>query len=113
MLDDMLPRLTDVKYLTLIDISSGHNIKLHKKSSCLMTFSCPLGRYQCIRPPLGAASVGNMFQKKIDKVFDDIPNVFGISDDILIAGFGADCRDHDERLEQVLCRCRKVTALST
>ena len=47
-----------------------------------------------------------MFQKKIDEFFNDIPNVFGIADDILIAGFNADGRDHDVRLEQVLRRCR-------
>ena len=39
-----------------------------------------------------------MFQKKIDKLFSDIPNVFGIAD-ILLAGFNADGRVHKERLE--------------
>ena len=43
-----------------------------------------------------------MFQKKIDGLFNDIPNVCGIADDILIAGFDADGRDHNVRLEQVL-----------
>ena len=36
-----------------------------------------------------------MFQKKIDEMFSDIPNVFGIADDSLIAGFDADGRHHD------------------
>ena len=36
-----------------------------------------------------------MFQK-IDELLNDISNVFGIDDDILIAGFDADSRDHDE-----------------
>ena len=43
-----------------------------------MTFSSPFGRYQYIRPPLGAAPARNIFQKKIDELFNDIPNVFGI-----------------------------------
>ena len=43
-----------------------------------------------------------MFQRKINKLLNDIPNVFGIADDILIAGFDADGRDHDVSLEQVL-----------
>ena len=33
-----------------------------------------------------------MFQKKIDELFSDIPNVFGIADDILIAGLDVNCR---------------------
>ena len=47
-----------------------------------------------------------MFQKMIDKLFNDIPNNFGIADDILVAGFDADGRDDDARLEKVLLRCR-------
>ena len=43
-----------------------------------------------------------MFQRKIGKLFNDILNVFGIADDILIACFDADGRDHNASLEQVL-----------
>ena len=35
-----------------------------------------------------------MFQKKTDELLNDIPNVFGIADDILIPGLDADSRDH-------------------
>ena len=37
-----------------------------------------------------------MFQRKIDEILKDVPNVFGITDDILVAGYEADGRDHDE-----------------
>ena len=47
-----------------------------------------------------------MFQKKIDELFGYILNVFGIADAILIAGFDADSRDHDARLQEVLRRYR-------
>ena len=36
-----------------------------------------------------------MFQTKIDRLFSDIPNVFGLAGDILIVGFDADGRDYD------------------
>ena len=50
MLNDILPRLAGVKYLMLKDaISRYHNLKLNKKASYLMPFSCPFGRYQYIR----------------------------------------------------------------
>ena len=72
------------------------------KSSYLITFSCPFGRYLYIRLPFEAELVGDRFQKKRNELFNDIPNKFDISDDIPIVGLGADGRDHDLRLEQVL-----------
>ena len=73
-----------------------------------MAFSCPFGRYSDIKLPFGTAPAGNMLQKKIDGLLNDIPNVFGIANNILIVGYDADNRDHDKRLEQVLCRCRQA-----
>ena len=43
-----------------------------------------------------------MFQKKIDKIFNDMPNVFGIADDIFIIGYDKDGADHDEAVYNVL-----------
>ena len=43
-----------------------------------------------------------MFQRKIDELFSNIPNVFGIVDNILIASLDTDSSDHDVSLEQVL-----------
>ena len=36
-----------------------------------------------------------MSQEKIDNLFSVMPNVIGIADDILIAGFDEQCKDHD------------------
>ena len=77
MLNDLLPRLNNVKYVSMIYASSGyHNLKLDKKSLYLTTFACPFGRYQCKQLPFGAAPAGNMFQCKIDKIFNDMPNIW-------------------------------------
>ena len=47
MLNDILPRLTNVRYLSLIYASSGyHNLKLDDKSSYLTRFICQSGRYR-------------------------------------------------------------------
>ena len=58
--------------------------------------------------PFGTAPGGNIFQEKIDKLFNNIPNAWCIADIILITGFDANGRDHDEGLEQVLHRCVQV-----
>ena len=41
-----------------------------------------------------------MFQWKIDETFKDIPNVFGIADNILVIGYNKDGTDYDETVKQ-------------
>ena len=40
-----------------------------------------------------------MFVGIINEFFNDMPNVFGISDDILVAGYDNDGKDHDETVQ--------------
>ena len=49
-----------------------------------------------------------MFQKKIDKLIRSILNVLNISDDILIAGFNEQGKDHDETFGKVFWICRQA-----
>ena len=49
-----------------------------------------------------------MFQCKTDKIFNDMPNVFGIADDILVIGCDKDRTDHDEAVYNVLRQCQDV-----
>ena len=95
--------------MSIIDASSGyHNLKLDTQSSYLTTFSCPFGRYHYKCLPFGAVPAGYMFQRKIDKIFNDIPNVFGIADDILVTGYDKGGADHDEAVYSVLDWCQDV-----
>ena len=52
--------------------------------------------------------VWDMFQRIIEKIFQDLPNVFSIADDILVAGYGPDGKDHDKTLWRVVQMCRQV-----
>ena len=49
-----------------------------------------------------------MFQCKIDEIFNDIPKVFGIADDILVKGYDKDGTDHDKAVYKVLSWCQDV-----
>ena len=49
-----------------------------------------------------------MFQQKIDDIFSDMPNIFGIADDILVIGYDRDGADHDETVYNVLRQCKDV-----
>ena len=103
MLNDILPKLNNVQYMSIIDTSSGyHNLKLDKQSSYLTTFSCPFGRYSYKRWPFRAVPAGNAFQQKIDEIFNDMPNEFGIADDILVIRYDKDGADHDAAVYNVL-----------
>ena len=84
-LNDILPRLNNMQYMSIIDASSDyHNLRLDMQSSYLTTFACLFGRYQYKCLPFGVAPADDMFQCKMDEIFNDMPNVFGIADDILL-----------------------------
>ena len=50
--------------------------------------------------------MGDMLQQKIDKIFQELPNVFGIAYDILIIGFGENSREHEGTLRWVMEICQ-------
>ena len=52
--------------------------------------------------------MGNMFQCKIDEIFNDIPNVLGIADNILVIGYNKDRTDHNKAVYNVLRWCQDV-----
>ena len=49
-----------------------------------------------------------MFQHKIDEIFSDMPNIFGIADNILVIGYDEDRADHDATVHKVLRLCKEV-----
>ena len=98
--NDIFPKLTDMHDPTLIDASSGyHNLKLDEKSSHLTKLVCHFGRYRYARLPFSTAPAEDMFQRKIDNMFKELPTAFGILDDILVVRFDRDSKDHDATLQ--------------
>ena len=62
-LNDILPTITDIQYMTIIDARSGyHNLKHDKKTLYLTEFACQFGMYRFTRIPFGVAPSGNRFQ---------------------------------------------------
>ena len=64
-----------------------YNLKLDKKSLHLTTFACQFGRYKFMRLLFGLVPGGDMFEWKINEIIKDLPNVFGIAGDTVIAGY--------------------------
>ena len=51
-----------------------------------------------------------MLQCKIDEIFSDMPNIFGIIDDIFIIGYDEDRADHDAAVHKVIRWCEEVNS---
>ncbi len=108
-LENILPKLKDAKFFTILDARSGYwNIKLSTESSYYTTFNTPHGRYRFLRLPFGLNCAQDIFQRKVDETFGDLPGVTGIADDIVIFGTESDGSDHDENLLRVLKRARET-----
>ena len=109
--DDVVSRLHGAKWFSILDARSGYwNIQLDDESKLLTTFNTPFGRYCYRRLPMGLRNAQDVYQGQMDKMFGDIPGVFGIADDLVIAGWDTDGRDHDETLKLVLERARQKHA---
>ena len=97
--NDIFPKLNNVQYLSLTDVCSWyHNLKLDERPSYFTTFACQFGRFRYRRLPFGAAPAEDMFQTKLDKMFTNLPNVFGTINDILVVDYDGDGKDHDNTL---------------
>ena len=59
-------------------------------------------------PTVQSSASRDMFQCKIDKIFNDMPNVFDIADNILVIGYDKDGADHDKAVYKVLKQCQDV-----
>ena len=88
-LEDILPQLQGASVFTILDARSGYwNVKSDDESKLLTTFNTPYGRYCFRRLPFGLISAQDVFQKKVDQTFEDLPGVIAIAiaDDIVVFG---------------------------
>uniref|UniRef100_A0A672HNR1 Gypsy retrotransposon integrase-like protein 1 n=1 Tax=Salarias fasciatus TaxID=181472 RepID=A0A672HNR1_SALFA len=111
-IEDILPDLSKAKVFTVCDVKSRFwHVQLEEESSYLTTFATPFGRYRWLRMPMGISPAPEIFQRKLTQALDNVPGLYIIADDILITGQGETQeeaeRDHDEKLQQFLDRCRQ------
>ena len=106
-LDDILSKLSGAKKFSIVDSTkSFFNLSLTKRASLLMTFGTMYGCYCYLRVPMGASLSSDVYQYKIDKIFQDIPQCVGIADDIVMYGYND--HGHDATLYSVLNGACKV-----
>ena len=69
------------------------NLNLLKILQFTTTFSCQFLRFRYIRLPFS-----DVFKRKIDKIFKELPNVFGIAECILDVGCADYGTNHDRMI---------------
>ena len=105
-IEEVMTRMPGAKVFSTLDAQCGYwQVKLDKKSSELCTFNTPFGRYAYKRLPFGINTAGEIFQRLMSEMFEDLEGVEVIVDDILV--WGKDEEQHDQRLKRVLDRVRE------
>ena len=111
-LDDMLPKLTNAKIFSIVDVSNAFwHVMLDEESSRLTAFETPFGKYKWRRLPFGISVSPEIFQRRLLECLVDLQGIACIADDILVYGCGetlAEAKvDHDRKLIALLDRCRE------
>ena len=91
-------------FSTLDAEKAFYQIQLDEESSRLLTFNTPFGRYRYLRMPMGIKSAPEVYQRRMEQVFEGLPGVKVIMDDIITHGCNKE--EHDTQLRAVLQRAR-------
>ena len=86
-IDELLSQLHGKKFFFVINTKKGYcHVALDHESSLLCAVNTPFGRYCFKRLPIGIKLSQDIFQSKLDEVYQHISNVMGIADDIVVCG---------------------------
>ena len=101
-----MSRMAKGKKISVLDATKGfYQIILDEESSRLCTFNTCFGRYRYKRLPFGITSASEIFHREVNSIIQGLEGVENFVDDIVV--WGETQREHDDRLKQVLDRCRK------
>lgn len=102
-----MAQFAGAKWFSKLDASSGFwQLRLDEESSRLCTFNMLEGRYRFLRLPYGILSVPEVDHKTIHMIFEHIPGVETMMDDVIV--WGSTRQEHNERLRRVLDKAREV-----
>ena len=93
---------------TIADFNKGYwMVELDPESRKYTMMALDIGRFQWTTLPIGSIVTQDVFQRKLDAIFLDVPGVTGIADDMVI--YGRSDLEHDKHLINFLEVCRKNT----
>ena len=107
-IEEIMTRFYGMTRFTIVDFNKGYwMVELDPESRKYTTMALDIGRFQWTRLPMGSIVAQDVFQRKLDAIFLDIPGVTGIADDMVI--YGKTDLEHDRHLINFLDICRKNT----
>ena len=109
-----LPRIEDIfavleggKLFSKLDLSHAYQqIRLHENSKQYTTINTHKGLFEYQRLPFGISTAPSLFQRIMENLLQDLPNVCVYLDDILVSGTSED--HHFQNLDRVLTRLSSV-----
>lgn len=103
-IEDIVANVQGSKLFTVLDANMGFfQIQLDHESQLLTAFNTPWGRYMYQRLPMGISSAPEIYQRKIEEIFEGLSNFDNIFDDCLI---------HTGNLDQQCVILRKTLELA-
>ena len=106
LVDDITANCAGATVFSTLDAEKAfYQIQLDEESSKLVTLNTPFGRYRYLRMPMGNISAPEVYQQRMEQVFDICQVICQvIMDDIII--HGRNTAEHDARSRAVLQRSR-------
>ena len=96
--------LEGFKFATSLDLNMGYyHLELSARSKELCTIVLPFGKFEHQRVPMGLCNSPDIFQEKMNELFEGLDFVRACIDDLLVLTKG-NFDEHLERLETVFER---------
>ena len=107
-IEEIMAKFHGMTRFAIADFNKGYwMVELDPESRKYTMMALDIGRFQWTRLSMGSVVVQDIFQRKLDGIFLDIPGVTGIADDMVI--YGRSNLEHDRHLVNFLDICRKNT----
>jgi cleavage and polyadenylation specificity factor subunit 1 len=100
---DLTSRLSGCTVFTKLDLQKGYfQVPVAAADVAKTAIITPFGLFEFLRMPFGLKNAGMTFQRLMDRIFFDVPFVFGYLDDLLVASSSVE--DHRRHVREVLKR---------
>ena len=107
-IEEIMGKFQGMTRFTIANFNKGYwMVELDPESRKYTMMALDIGRFQWTQLPMGSIVAQDVFQRKLDAIFLDIPGVTGIADDMII--YGRSDLEHDKHLINFLEVCRKNT----
>ena len=103
---EILGKFHGMTHFTIVDFNKGYwMVEVHPESRKLTMMALDIGQLQWTCLPMGSVMVKDVFQRKLDALFLNVPGVTGIADDMTV--YGRTDKENDRNLLNFLEVCQK------